>query len=113
MSYQKIDKSKNLSVSSTVNLFPCSICLEETNKNNLLRTKCNHYFHSECLFNWITTLPKQKEELECYDDVVPLTGPCPLCRTEIKQIFDLSEHENYKPVKRFTRFGFIYRPYFL
>lgn len=45
----------------------CSICLCEFNENEIVSTlRCNHFFHPECLNEWIV---KKKN--------------CPLCRTNI------------------------------
>lgn len=41
----------------------CSICLEKITKNTLLKTECNHSFHSDCFQNWL------KE-----------SNTCPMCR---------------------------------
>ena len=78
----------------------CSICLEECREKDLIKTKCHHYFHSNCLYLWILQNPKQKALIHSYDDIVPLTGKCPLCRKKINQIFDLTEHDNYVPKRR-------------
>lgn len=77
----------------------CSICLEESRERNLIKTKCNHYFHSNCLYLWIMENPKQKKLLRYYDDIIPLTGKCPLCRTKINQIFDLNDHDDFIPIR--------------
>ena len=33
----------------------CSICLNKI-QENVIKTKCNHYFHNKCLHNWLTLL---------------------------------------------------------
>lgn len=100
MEFARIDKSTDNNIRLSSDVEKCCICLEDCNEKLLLKTKCNHFFHSQCLFMWIIQDNKQKKLLECYDDVVPLNGQCPLCRCNISQIFDLKEHDNYKPNDR-------------
>ena len=100
------DESFNKKNDLSVKTYTCCICLDNCCKKNLLRTKCKHYFHSECLFNWMIQKYDKEKVLYHYDDVVPLRGSCPICRYKINQIFDLCEHENYKPTRRFKRFYF-------
>lgn len=50
-------------------MFQCSICIEDIEKNKLYKTVCGHYFHKECIYEWLENCKKE----------------CPLCRT--KQIF--------------------------
>ena len=46
----------------------CCICLNDFNdKNNIKTLKCNHFFHSDCIYQWI-----HEKKL------------CPLCKTNIK-----------------------------
>ena len=78
----------------------CSICLDKAEEKHLLKTKCNHFFHSECLFNWIIQDKTQKTLLKCYDDIVPLKGYCPMCRNQINQIFDIKEHSTFKSKRK-------------
>ena len=101
MEFTTINESTDSNIKISCNTEKCCICLEDCNENSLLKTKCEHYFHSECLFMWIIQDRNQRELLEFYDDVVPLKGKCPLCRCKISQIFDLTEHKNYKPKYRF------------
>ena len=45
----------------------CSICLEEFKINEeLIKIDCNHYFHSQCINDWIK-----------------FNGSCPLCRLNL------------------------------
>ena len=49
----------------------CCICVEELKPESEVKiTKCGHFFHNECLFQWI----EQK---------LP-TPDCPFCRTKFK-----------------------------
>lgn len=106
MEYNKSDKSVNKNNDLSVQTYTCSICFDECYEKNILKTKCNHYFHSECLFNWMIQRYNKEKVLYHYDDVIPLRGSCPMCRNKISQIFDLTEHKNYKPTRRFNRFYF-------
>jgi hypothetical protein len=47
----------------------CSICLDDNNTTNLIKTDCNHTFHNDCIMSWINT------KLDNYK--------CPNCRTEL------------------------------
>ena len=91
----------------------CSICLEDEYEKKLLKVKCGHLFHHKCLFNWIIQDRKQKKLLEYYEDVVPLTGKCPLCRVTLKQIFDFNDFDENRIIqlksKRVTIFKRIYK----
>ncbi len=100
MSYQKIDESEDLSVFSKT----CCICLEGISKETILKTKCDHYYHSECLFKWIIQDPFQKKQLKCYTDMVPLKGECPMCRRYISQVFDLNQHSKNKKCRKYFFF---------
>ena len=42
----------------------CGICLEKSNKNTRIKTRCNHSYHIFCIEKW------------CND-----VNNCPLCRT--------------------------------
>ena len=54
----------------------CSICLENyNNKDNIIKLKCNHQFHFNCINSWI-------EKNEC----------CPICRTAL--VVEKSENLN-------------------
>jgi hypothetical protein len=78
--------------------YSCSICMEDIKAKYVLIVKCKHTFHEHCLFKWIIQNPKQYKELKYYQyNIVPLRGTCPLCRTEISQIFNL---KNCKLKKR-------------
>lgn len=45
----------------------CPICYESFRGKNNVITKCNHIFHNDCLFKWLTQ--------KCYQP------NCPICRT--------------------------------
>ena len=48
----------------------CSICLENIlYKNDIIKTKCNHIFHTKCIEKWLS---KQ--------------NTCPICRDKINNI---------------------------
>ena len=100
MEFTTINDSTIHNIKVSCNIERCCICLEECNEKLLLKTKCNHYFHSQCLFEWVIQDETQKKLIESYDDMVPLNGRCPLCRSKISQIFDLNEHDNYRPNDR-------------
>jgi len=53
------------------NNFICAICYENEDEK-VIKTKCNHYFHTSCLTMWF----KHKRS-------------CPNCRTSLHDIFDL------------------------
>ncbi|CAK68301.1 unnamed protein product (macronuclear) [Paramecium tetraurelia] len=47
----------------------CAICLSEINDKNLIKIlKCNHYFHNECIKDWLI-----------------IKAECPTCRNKIEQ----------------------------
>ncbi|CAD8213619.1 unnamed protein product [Paramecium octaurelia] len=47
----------------------CAICLSEINDKNLIKIlKCNHYFHNECIKDWLI-----------------IKAECPTCRNKIQQ----------------------------
>lgn len=48
----------------------CSICLEET-KDQIARTRCNHYFHLKCISDWISVSQQHPDKL------------CPICNQQI------------------------------
>lgn len=42
---------------NTIHYTYCIICYESFKHNsNIIIIPCNHYYHSNCLYNWITTL---------------------------------------------------------
>lgn len=49
------------------NIHECSICFEKINKNDIEKTSCSHYYHSECIEKWLDK-----------------KGTCPLCRICLK-----------------------------
>lgn len=50
------------------------------------------FFSSEMSFLWTIQDPKQYKEISYYEyDLIPLTSSCPICRTELKQVFSLKE----------------------
>ena len=57
----------------------CSICYTNINQNQLTTLSCNHYFHNECVTNWINTQISSS-----------ITPTCPICRnnTITEYIFD-------------------------
>ncbi|CAD8126236.1 unnamed protein product [Paramecium sonneborni] len=47
----------------------CAVCLEDINDQNLIKIlKCNHYFHNECIKEWLI-----------------IKAECPTCRDKIHQ----------------------------
>ena len=46
--------------------YECPICLCEFNDSIIVRTQCNHYYHKDCLYEWLTR-----------------QSICPTCRTII------------------------------
>lgn len=56
----------------------CTICFS-TLKNKTKRFKCNHYFHQDCIDNWITMNPS-----------------CPICReTELHEFKPIIKNHKY------------------
>ena len=56
------------------NIEKCSICLEDLSPivQPILRTACNHPFHTRCLRNWVISAPE--------DVPNPPNDHCPNCR---------------------------------
>lgn len=40
----------------------CPICLDEFDKYNKVKMPCGHYFHSDCILDWID---KKKHNMNC------------------------------------------------
>ena len=61
---------KNIITNNTHTKNKCPICIENFKINQLIsKTKCNHYFHKKCLYQWLTQ--------DC-------SKPnCPCCRNDI------------------------------
>ena len=61
------DLLKKSSIYFTKHLFSCSICLNETNKDNIIRRLiCSHDFHINCIEMWLsdnTTCPMCRYDL--------------------------------------------------
>jgi len=47
----------------------CSICLEEIREDSVKTFECDHYFHLECLNQWVSK-----------------SATCPVCRTKLSVI---------------------------
>ena len=47
----------------------CSICLEEIREDGVKTFECDHYFHLECLNQWVSK-----------------SATCPVCRTKLSVI---------------------------
>ena len=45
----------------------CPICLEAGKDSIIVKTECNHYFHKECLLEWLN-----------------VTKSCPMCRMDLR-----------------------------
>ena len=50
----------------------CPICYEKMLAKDRVRTKCNHYFHRECMNNWVKQRVPGNPARPCVD--------CPMCR---------------------------------
>ena len=49
--------------------YECAICLDdEIPQNSIARTQCNHYFHKDCINDWVETG----------------NNTCPICRSRIR-----------------------------
>lgn len=48
----------------------CEKCFQKINKNDLYKTKCKHYFHQKCMYDWLQ-----------------YTNNCPTCHKFIKNKF--------------------------
>ena len=60
----------------------CSICWCNL-ENDLYKTKCNHYFHLNCIFKWLKHVDRH---LIKKGDNGVLEGTCPNCRQPISII---------------------------
>lgn len=48
----------------------CCICLDKFNETNKAKMPCGHYFHTDCILNWVD---KKKRNMNC-----------PICRQNLK-----------------------------
>ena len=82
--FYKLKKIKKDLIQKEIDKIPsdeCSICLDPladvkagyNDGNNIIKLKCNHYFHTKCLCDWIET--------KCAKDNIQ--APCPECRGNI------------------------------
>lgn len=71
-----------------MNEINCTICLEKIEKNENIKTECNHTFHKDCLNTWIQINNVNLSCTEChlsrlcYDFNINcnILYKCPLCR---------------------------------
>ena len=67
----------------------CSICLEDYTKETVYKTRCDHKFHIDCVYEWLSK-----------------THSCPLCRnyTFFNEIMDISFYPNndYTLIKNYN-----------
>ena len=68
----------------------CAVCFEECKHDGIV-VKCGHRFHEHCLLEWVLQDPDQCIELTKYiGNTAALRGTCPMCRTEIAQVFNVN-----------------------
>jgi len=65
------------------NSYNCVICLKDLYMEDGVLTPCNHRYHSECFFRWIS---KKRT--------------CPLCRTELIAQPDIEERTSLYELRR-------------
>lgn len=64
----------NLNKIENITYLDCPICFEEFNdEDNITILECGHYYHSNCIKEWINT-----KQLDKNNRKIPKT--CPLCR---------------------------------
>jgi len=72
-----LEKVKLEDIATTCSLKHCVICLEEfccgSEEQYIVRTKCMHVFHEQCVAKWI---------MQC--GITNPQYPCPLCRSQIQ-----------------------------
>ena len=57
----------------------CSICFEYMDiYNKILTLKCNHSFHSKCIYDWCKA---NNNITKTHDNSVVVNGLCPLCKS--------------------------------
>ncbi|CDS40967.1 ring finger protein 25 [Echinococcus multilocularis] len=89
-------------ISSNVPSVDCSICFDAfQTEDQVYRSRCNHFFHKECLVgyhnNLLNTHKNQIAALlvknpYCPRDMRPqLKFPCPVCKTELPSMVDIPE----------------------
>lgn len=63
----------------------CSICIDSESKSSIFaKTECNHTFHRECLYKWISTSLTSK----CISSSCYVIISCPNCRTNMYKGFN-------------------------
>lgn len=68
-SYKYIDNTDNIEDINLKEEEKCSICLENLDNIDIKKTTCNHFFHKQCIYEWINNNK----------------NTCPLCRENILQ----------------------------
>ena len=69
----------------------CVICLENINKDNLIKLNCKHMFHKDCI---LTLIKKRNRK-------------CPLCRHRITWTINFIETNNHKIKSKKRKFHLI------
>lgn len=65
----RITNLNNLRIDHTDQEIECVICFELLRENSVVRTPCNHYFHNNCLLEWVI-----------------INNTCPVCRINFGDI---------------------------
>jgi len=72
-----LEKVKLEDIATSISMKECAICLEEfcfgSEEQHIVRTKCMHVFHEQCVTKWI---------MHC--DITNPQYPCPMCRSHIQ-----------------------------
>jgi len=72
-----LEKVKLEDIATSSSMKECAICLEEfccgSEEQHIVRTKCMHVFHEQCVAKWIINCAITNPQY-----------PCPMCRSQIQ-----------------------------
>ncbi len=60
----------------------CAICLTDLESERVIKLPCEHFFHKECLVNWLRR-----------------STVCPMCRNDIEESLAPNSPQRYPPAR--------------